>query len=271
MARPERNNVDYFPFYCEEGKKMFYLEENYGNDGFATFLKLLRELAKTDFHYLDLSNKTTLMFLSAKCKVSKEILENIINDLVDLEKFDKVLWHENNIIWCQDFVDSISDAYNKRKNKCISYEGLLLRLQGLGIRKPNKCTTIAPVNPQRKEKKSKVKKRKEDDEGKTNVYDFSILDVQEFKDVRELKNYYLNNLRLMNALCDNKKNRIKFDDLPKRLEQFTTELESSGRFKETFTEYSQYFRNWIRKVPHVQKNKLDNKGRIIANFSNPIL
>jgi hypothetical protein len=168
-------------------------------------------------------------------------------------------------------VDSISDAYNKRKNKCISYEGLLLRLQGLGIRKPNKCTTISPVNPQRKEKKSKVKKRKEDDEGKTNVYDFSILDVQEFKDVRELKNYYLNNLRLMNAVCDNKKNRIKFDDLPKRLEQFTTELESSGRFKETFTEYSQYFRNWIRKVPHVQKNKLDNKGRIIANFSNPIL
>jgi hypothetical protein len=125
---------------------------------------------------------------------------------------------------------------------------------------------------ERREEKKREEKKKEDDKEKCdNVYDFSILDVQEFKDVRELKNYYLNNLRLMNALCDNKKNRIKFDDLPKRLEQFTTELESSGRFKETFTEYSQYFRNWVRKVPHVQKNKLDNKGRIIANFSNPIL
>ena len=48
MARPERNNVDYFPFYCEDGNKMFYLEETYGNDGFATFIKLLRELAKTN-------------------------------------------------------------------------------------------------------------------------------------------------------------------------------------------------------------------------------
>ena len=38
MARPERNSVDYFPFLCEEGNKMFYLEETYGNDGFATFV-----------------------------------------------------------------------------------------------------------------------------------------------------------------------------------------------------------------------------------------
>ena len=70
MARPEKNTVEYFPFICDEGKKMFYIEETYGNDGFSTFIKILRELAKTDFHYLDLSKKTTLMFLSAKCKIS---------------------------------------------------------------------------------------------------------------------------------------------------------------------------------------------------------
>ncbi len=160
MARPERNNVDYFPFYCDDGKKMFYLEETYGNDGFATFLKILRELAKTDYHYLDLSKNTTLMFLSAKCKISKNILESIIKDLVDLEKFDRVLWEENSIIWCQDFVDSIQDAYSKRKNNCISYDGLLLLLISLGVRKPNKERSKAPANTQsiveyNKEDKSK--------------------------------------------------------------------------------------------------------------------
>ena len=148
MARPQRNNVDYFPFYCEDGKKMFYLEETYGNDGFATFVKLLRELAKTDFHYLDLSKNTTTMFLSARCKVSKETLEAIINDLVELEKFDSVLWSENRIVWCQDFVDSIQDAYSKRSNECITYEGLLLLLQGLGVRKPIKQPSTVPVKPQ---------------------------------------------------------------------------------------------------------------------------
>lgn len=161
MARPARNNVDYFPFYCEEGKKMYYLEETYGNDGFATFVKILRELAKTNYHYLDLSGKTTRMFLSAKCKISTELLENIIEDLVELEKFDKDLWTENQIIWCQDFVDSIEDAYSKRKNKCINYEGLLQHLNSLGIRKPSKSKSIGGINPKSRVEYNKVDKTKE--------------------------------------------------------------------------------------------------------------
>lgn len=160
MARPERNNIDYFPFFCEDGKKMFYIEETYGNDGFATFIKILRELAKTDYHYLDLSKNTTLMFISAKCKISKELLISIVNDLVDLGKFNEVLWTENKIIWCQDFIDSIQDAYKKRNNKCITFEGLLLLLEGLGVRKPIKSTSTAPVKPQSKLKENKVDKIK---------------------------------------------------------------------------------------------------------------
>ena len=158
MARPEKNTVEYFPFLCDEGKKMFYIEETYGNDGFATFIKILRELAKTDYHYLDLSKNTTLMFLSAKCKINKQTLESIIIDLVDLDKFDRILWTENKVIWCQDFVDSIQDAYNKRKNKCITYDSLLLHLVSLGVRKPIKSKSIAPVNTQTILEETKVDK-----------------------------------------------------------------------------------------------------------------
>ena len=161
MARPERNSVDYFPFLCEEGNKMFYLEETYGNDGFATFVKLLRELAKTEYHYLNLSKPSTLMYLSAKCKVSKNVLESIINDLVDLGKFDENLWKENKVVWCQDFIDSIQDAYKKRNNKCISLDGLLTLLTSLGIRKPSLLPPKGSVNTQRKEKESKEDKIKE--------------------------------------------------------------------------------------------------------------
>lgn len=155
MARPQRNNVDYFPFLCEDGNKMFYLEETYGNDGFAVFIKLLRELARTDYHYLDLSKPSTKMFLSAKCKVSKEVLESIIKDLVDLEKFDAELWNENSIIWCQDFIDSIQDAYSKRTNNCIDRNSLLQLLISKGllkpskrVRKPNSLPLKGVANPQ---------------------------------------------------------------------------------------------------------------------------
>jgi len=162
MARPERNNVDYFPFICEDGNKMFYIEETYGNDGFAVFVKILRELAKTNYHYLDLSKPTTIMFLSAKCKVSKETLTSIVKDLVDLGKFDSVLWNENKIVWCQDFVDSIQDAYFKRKNKCITYEGLLLLLLSLGIRKPSKSKLTVPIKPQSIVEDTKLNQTKEE-------------------------------------------------------------------------------------------------------------
>tara|TARA_R110001606_G_scaffold26792_2_gene86446 strand:+ start:77 stop:823 length:747 start_codon:yes stop_codon:yes gene_type:complete len=162
MARPEKNTVEYFPFLCDEGKKMFYIEETYGNDGFSTFIKILRELAKTDFHYLDLSKKTTLMFLSAKCKISTKTLESIINDLVDLDKFDKNLWIENKVIWCQDFIDSIQDAYNKRKNKCITYDGLLQHLCSLGVRKLGKSISQVGVKPQTIVKETKRDKTIED-------------------------------------------------------------------------------------------------------------
>lgn len=151
MARPARNNVDYFPFYCEEGEKMFCLEQTYGNDGFAVFVKLLRELARKDYHYLNLSERKTKMFLAAKCRVSIELLESIINDLVDLGKFNKELWEDNSIIWCQDFTDSIQDAYKKRNNECITFEGLLVLFDGLGIRKLAKGKSKSPVKPQSKE------------------------------------------------------------------------------------------------------------------------
>jgi len=161
MARPQKNTVTYFPLDCEDGKKMYYIEETYGNDGFATFIKILRELARSEYHYLNLSQPTTMMFLSSKCKVSRETLESIIKDLVELGKFNRLLWEENKVIWCQDFIDSIQDAYFKRKNKCITFEGLLLLLEGLGVRKPSKSKLKEPVKPQSKEEEIITDKNKE--------------------------------------------------------------------------------------------------------------
>lgn len=168
MARPERNNVDYFPYLVDEGEKMYYIDNQYGNDGFATFIKILTSLAKTDFHYLDLSKRTTQMFLSAKCKVSTEILLNIITDLAELGKFNLMLWNESKIIWCQDFIDSIQDAYKKRNNECITFDGLLILLDSLGVRKLSKLPTTGYVKPQSKveytiEEESKEEETKENE------------------------------------------------------------------------------------------------------------
>jgi hypothetical protein len=235
MARPQKNTVDYFPFYCEEGQKMFYLEETYGNDGFATFVKILRELARVDYHYLDLSKKSSLMFLSAKCKVSIETLESIISDLVMLEKFDELLWNENKIIWCQSFIDSIQDAYIKRSNKCITYNSLLLHLESLGVRKPLKSSS-KPLkssseggeNTQTKLKKTKEEENKEEQTPPTpkgeyfdfDVYlqkinelfgrDFKVVnDVTKRKMKATLKTYTKHNVWIAMQNCKNDTHHIE--------------------------------------------------------------
>lgn len=143
---------------------MYYIEQKYGNDGFATWIKLLRQLAVTDYHYLNLSAKPQVMFLSAKCKVSEETLLLIIQDLCDMGEFEAFLWQENRIIFSTKFVAHVQDAYAKRNNKCIDLPGLLLLLEGLGVRKPHneldKLPLKGPVNTQSKEEYSKEEETK---------------------------------------------------------------------------------------------------------------
>ena len=253
MARPERNNIDYFPFFCEEGKKMFYIEETYGNDGFSTFIKLLRELAKTDYHYLDLSKGTTIMFLSAKCKISKDLLLAIINDLVELGKFNEMLWTENRVIWCQDFVDSIQDAYKKRNNKCISFEGLLLLLEGLGVRKPSKSTTTVPVKPQSKVKESKVEESRVDEEEKTapTKPSFVFYTIKDFEEQNEIgQNEF--------TLLAKRRTGKSIEDLAKLILVFISEQKALSKviWKDQ-TDAKQHFINWaVKQQSPSTKSKL---------------
>jgi len=133
MARPNRNNVDYFPFLCKEGKSIYYIEHKYGNDGYATWIKIIRTIAITDFHFLNLKNETEIMYLSAKCKITEILLIEIITDLTNLGEFDADLWNDHRIIYSPKFIDNIQDAYDRRNTKCIDYNSLITYLKNFEI------------------------------------------------------------------------------------------------------------------------------------------
>ena len=156
MARPQRKNVDYFPHYIGDGQKAFYIEQKYGNDGYACWFKLLETLAKKENHWINLNEKTELMFLASKCRVDEKKLVDVLNDLSDLGEIDKELWAVK-VVWSSKFIDSIQDAYSKRLNKCQSLQGLRGHLLGLGILK-------GVGKPQSKVKKTKEEKSKEEKE-----------------------------------------------------------------------------------------------------------
>lgn len=149
MARPERRNVDYFPHYLSEGKKMYLIEHKYGNDGYAVWFKVLETLATTDDHWLNLNDETNVMFMSAKCRVKEEILFSILDDLSKLEEISSVLWKDK-IVWSEKFVESIQDAYSRRNNKCMNLHSLCQHLLSLGIHKPSNCKLKGNNKPQSK-------------------------------------------------------------------------------------------------------------------------
>jgi DnaD/phage-associated family protein len=115
MARPTKQTVDYFPHYCNHKKTMFILEERYGNDGYAFWFKLLELLGDSNGHYYRLDNPANWEFLQAKTHLSKGKCEEILNLLATLEAIDKSLWTEYRVVWSDNFVEGVSDAYKNRR------------------------------------------------------------------------------------------------------------------------------------------------------------
>lgn len=146
MARPQRHNVDYFPHYISDGKKMFVIEAKFGNDGYAVWFKILETLAKTDNHFINCNDESNLMFLAARCRITEERLVEIIGAIVKLGELDGILWNQCRIIWSDKFIESVQDAYSKRSNNCITKTQLLTMLKGLGVQYPDLNEVNSPVN-----------------------------------------------------------------------------------------------------------------------------
>ena len=165
MAREQRKNVDYFPHECNHGRKMHIIEDRYGNNGYATWFKLLEQLGKANNHYIDISDEMTQMFLSSIFKIETELMMQILNDLAKLKAIDKFLYEEHNVIYSKKFAESIQDAYRNRKGKMFQYSDILdeIRLkkdQSYVRLTPNEANLTLVIH---KEEKSIVRKRKEKD------------------------------------------------------------------------------------------------------------
>jgi hypothetical protein len=114
MSRPRKQEVDYFPHYCEHGKVLFILETRFGNDGYAVFYKIEELLAKTNGHCYDCSTPESWEYLLSKMNTTEDQVFAIIEKLVSMGTIDRELWDRKRI-WMQTFVDSIADAYSRRK------------------------------------------------------------------------------------------------------------------------------------------------------------
>ena len=161
MARKERNSADYFPHIIGSGKKMFVIERKFGNDGYATWFKILESLTIAEYHFLDLSEESQVLYLAAKCNVDEDLLFKIIEELVKLGSINAFLWQKK-IIWSDYYIENIADAYARRNNKCIRFEQLCIRFGINCIHYDATKGGIVYINPHTKVKYTILNNTKED-------------------------------------------------------------------------------------------------------------
>ncbi len=154
MARPKKEIVDYFPHYVNHGKTMFCLENEFGNDGYAAWFKLLELLGRSPGHYYDINKTSELKYLSAIIGVSGEKTQDILGFLSELEAIDSELY-KHGIIWSDNFVENLRSVYDKR-NGTIPVKPYI-RTENHSFRDENNSDLEFPAQPESETPQSKVK------------------------------------------------------------------------------------------------------------------
>lgn len=148
MARPERHDVEYFPFFVKQGKTLTILHNKYGLEGIGFFTNVMRFLAITPDHHYCIKNESDMMhFISVVGITDENKAIDMIELMVKTDKLDKDLWENHKVIVCPVFIKSVKDAYARRSNDIITIEEIraIYKTQGVIVSKNIENTGVSGV------------------------------------------------------------------------------------------------------------------------------
>lgn len=123
MTRPRKSTVDYFPHTVQHGKTMFILESKWGNDGYATWFKILEHLGSSENHIINLNDDAEAAYLAACCKIDVQKLFAILDQCSAVNAIQQDFWRKK-LIYSTNFIQNIADAYRKRLEKLLTEQEL---------------------------------------------------------------------------------------------------------------------------------------------------
>ncbi len=111
MARPQRNNADYFPHLARlrNGKRVKALRNIWKNDGYAFYCIFLEILTAEDYHRWH-QTEVSMELLAAEVGVSGAETTLMMDYCIKLGLFSR----ENDIVTCPELVEFLGPLYAKR-------------------------------------------------------------------------------------------------------------------------------------------------------------
>lgn len=122
MARPERHDCDYFPFYAKDGRTLHILESKYECKGTGFFTNVMRFLTLQEDHHFCIKDEADQMYFFSKCRCDEQSAMDMLNIMAKTRKIHTSLWVSYKVITSPDLLKSLSDAYRNRKNQIITIE-----------------------------------------------------------------------------------------------------------------------------------------------------
>lgn len=168
MARPTKATVDYFPLDADFSESIQCIENEFGNDGFVFWIKLLQAFCRHEHHFIDIrtSNPKRCLFYAKEINMPVDVCNKILSRLAEYGSIDAELFSEG-IIFSENFVTRISDAYRRRNVTLLKKSDIkkMFLQQNCDNNPVNVCNNSinvdinsvnADINPQIKLNKSKV-------------------------------------------------------------------------------------------------------------------
>lgn len=261
MARPKKNNADYFSHDNDmrNDDKILSVRRKFGHEWYSIWNMLLEKLCKSDWFIIDVDN-VSLELLSWDFMIEPDKLSQIIDYFV----YIKLIVKKDEKIYSQKLIDRFAWLLSKRKRD-IDYRW----------QKQDEEVVIDVENPQSKVKESKVYNNKKEKPKKTNF----IIEEETIKSKQDIIDLYTNEELLINEQITAKYKFVYefaewwYDKIPKNkkwVDAFTNKIAEKcihaiGKIDRN------HLRATLRKIKDREEDKSVKTTGYLSRFNNFLL
>ncbi len=118
MGRLPKKGVEYFPHdtIAAVTPTLFVMQEEFGNDGYAFWFKLLEFLGMKATLSADFTDRKEWRYFLARAKVDEDRGLKMLDTLADVDAIDKDLWEKHRVVWSDNFAARLEPLYSRRED-----------------------------------------------------------------------------------------------------------------------------------------------------------